>query len=78
MRREVAGDVHLVGGPSTIAAFAALGALDRLEVVVLPIVLGRGRPLLPPGTPEYGLRLEGSRPVGDDSVELAYGLSPAQ
>lgn len=32
------GDVHLVGGPRTIETFRALGALDTLELVVLPIV----------------------------------------
>jgi dihydrofolate reductase len=42
------GDVHLVGGPRTIQAFHELGALDRLEVVVLPILLGDGTPLSPP------------------------------
>jgi dihydrofolate reductase len=44
------GDVHLVGGPRTIRAFHELGALDRLEIVVLPILLGAGIPLSPQGT----------------------------
>jgi hypothetical protein len=30
------GDVHLVGGPRTIETFRALGALDELQLVVLP------------------------------------------
>src|SRR5260370_31283386 len=42
------GDVHLVGGPRTIRAFYELGALDRLEIVILPILLGRGGPPPPP------------------------------
>src|SRR3954454_5267586 len=41
------GDVHLVGGPRTIETFVALGALDRLELVVLPILLGDGMRLTP-------------------------------
>src|SRR5207248_1350454 len=36
------GDVHLVGGPRTIETFRALGALDKLELVVLPLLLGAG------------------------------------
>jgi dihydrofolate reductase len=40
----------LVGGPRTIRAFHELGALDRLEIVVLPILLGAGIPLSPQGT----------------------------
>jgi len=42
-----AGDVHLVGGPRTIHAFHQIDALDRLEVVVLPIPSGEGVPLSP-------------------------------
>lgn len=72
------GDVHLVGGPTTIAAFHSLGALDRLEVVVLPIVLGDGLPLVPAGTDPIPLRLAAHRSFPDGSVELAYELAPVQ
>jgi dihydrofolate reductase len=43
--------VHLVGGPRTIAAFHEIGELDQLELLLLPIILGGGVPLSPPGTP---------------------------
>src|SRR5919201_6973956 len=35
-------DVHLVGGPRTIETYRALGALDTLELVVLPLLFGAG------------------------------------
>src|SRR4051812_30376711 len=41
------GDVHLVGGPRTIATVCALGALDQLGPMVLPILTGTGRRLTP-------------------------------
>jgi dihydrofolate reductase len=71
------GDVHLVGGPRTIQAFRDLGALDRLELVVLPILLGAGVPLSPASTSPAGtaplpLRLDSTRRFPDGSVELAY------
>jgi dihydrofolate reductase len=76
------GDVHLVGGPRTIRAFHELGALDRLEIVVLPILLGAGIPLSPQGTelapspqgtPPVPLRLlRADRTFPDGSVELVY------
>ena len=66
------GDVHLVGGPRTIQAFRDLGALDRLELVVLPILLGAGVPLSPAGTGPLPLRLDSTRRFPDGSVELAY------
>jgi dihydrofolate reductase len=36
------GDVHLVGGPRTVETFRALGALDELGLIVLPLLLGDG------------------------------------
>lgn len=67
------GDVHLVGGPQAIRAFCELGALDRLEIVVLPILLGGSVPLSPPGAPQLGLRLlEADRIFPDGSVEHVY------
>lgn len=69
------GDVHLVGGPRTINAFQTLGVLDRLEVIVLPILLGEGLPLSAPGTPPLPLQLETQRSFPDGSVELAYSFT---
>lgn len=35
-------DVHLLGGPRTVQAFMEVGALDRLGIVVPPVLLGSG------------------------------------
>jgi hypothetical protein len=54
----------------------ALGALDRLEIVVLPTLLGTGVPLSPAGSPSASLRLlPGQRTFPDGAIELVY--SPA-
>jgi dihydrofolate reductase len=66
-------DVHLVGGPRTIRAFQQIGELDRLEIVVLPILLGDGIPLSPPGAGSAPLRLlRADRTFPDGSAELVY------
>jgi dihydrofolate reductase len=66
-------DVHVVGGPSTIQGLADADALDRLEIVVLPLILGAGVPLSPRGTRSSRLRLLGEpRRHRDGSVELVY------
>lgn len=39
------GDVQVLGGPRTIQAFMEVGALERLELCVLPILLGKGIPM---------------------------------
>jgi dihydrofolate reductase len=74
-RDGVSGDVHLVGGPRAIQAFREIGALDRLEVVVLPILLGEGVPLSPPGSSPARLAPPSQRTLPGGSVELAYELA---
>lgn len=74
--RESGGDVHLVGGPRTIQALHECDALDSLEVVVLPLVLGDGAPLWPGGSQPPALRLLGEpRTFPDGSVELRYSMA---
>lgn len=74
-RDGVAGDVHLVGGPRAIEAFREIGALDRLGVVVLPILLGDGVPLSPTGSTPTRLAPPAQRTLPGGSVELAYALA---
>src|SRR5919198_5150601 len=45
-------DVHLVGGPRTIETFRDLGALDKLELVLLPLLFGAGMKLTPSLSPD--------------------------
>jgi dihydrofolate reductase len=67
-------DVHLVGGPRTIETFRALGALDKLGLIVLPLMLGGGMQLTPAFDPEAELTLESERVLPGGSVELVYDL----
>jgi dihydrofolate reductase len=47
--REAAGDrdVWVVGGGNVAAQFADAGLLDELQVTIMPVVVGSGKPLLP-------------------------------
>jgi dihydrofolate reductase len=69
------GDVHLVGGPRTIETFRALGALDKLELVVLPLLFGAGMQLTPSLRPDAGLTFESAWPLPGGSVEIVYDVS---
>ena len=66
------GDVHLVGGPRTIETFRALGALDKLGLIVLPVLLGEGMRLTPSVSTDTGLTLESERALPGGSVEIVY------
>jgi dihydrofolate reductase len=70
------GDVHLVGGPRTIETFRGLGALSRLDLVVLPMIFGAGMRLSPPLSSETDLVLERERQLPGGCVELVYRVGP--
>ena len=68
------GDVHLVGGPRTIETFRVLGALDTLELVVLPLLFGAGKRLTPALSLDAGLTFEREHALPGGSVEIVYAV----
>lgn len=76
LRSELAGtgkDVWLMGGGKAILAFHELGLVDRWELGVIPVLLGRGVPLFPASTRGLnGLSLVESRALSNGIVALTY------
>jgi dihydrofolate reductase len=68
-------DVHLVGGPRTIETFRALGALDKLQLIVLPLLFGAGMRLTPSLSVDTGLRFERECALPGGSVEIVYAVT---
>jgi dihydrofolate reductase len=68
------GDVHLIGGPRTIETYRALGALDRLHLIVLPLLLGDGMRLTPSLSVDAGLTFEHELQLPGGSVEIVYAV----
>jgi dihydrofolate reductase len=71
------GDVHLIGGPTTIETFRELGVLTSIDLVVLPILLGGGLRLTPSLSLDAGLAFEHERALPGGSVEIRYRLDAA-
>ncbi|MBU8544702.1 MULTISPECIES: dihydrofolate reductase family protein [Roseomonadaceae] len=71
LRQRGLGLVWVEGGGQLLRGMLAIGALDRLEMAVIPVVLGDGIPLFPPGTPETRLALRHHAAVGD-ALHLIY------
>ena len=70
------GDVWVVGGGRLMAGMIEAGALDRLELLVAPVLLGQGRSLFPKASPGLrGMRLNGVEALERGVVLLDYGLS---
>ena len=67
-------NVWVVGGGVLAAQFADAGLLGELILSLIPVVLGRGKPLLPLAGPTAPLELLESRTMGRGVVELRYRL----
>jgi dihydrofolate reductase len=66
------GDVHVVGGPRTIETLRGLGALDKLGLIVLPLLVGDGMRLTPAVSADSRLTLESAWALDDGVVEIVY------
>jgi dihydrofolate reductase len=66
------GDVHLVGGAKTVDSVVALGALDELRVLVLPMLVGDGRRLTPDLRSTISLTFAEARTWPHGVIELTY------
>jgi dihydrofolate reductase len=66
------GDVHLIGGPTTIETYRQRGAIDEFGLVVLPIFAGEGMQLTPSLRTDERLTLKGERVLPGGAVELLY------
>ncbi len=64
--------VWIEGGGQVIRSMIAIGKLDVLEMAVIPVILGDGVPLFPPGTGELRLRLVACEAKAKDALHLVY------
>lgn len=67
-----AGDIWLFGGGVLFGSLLAAGLVDRVEVTVVPVLLGGGVSLLPTGAPRTALTLTGSHVYPSGMVSLQY------
>jgi dihydrofolate reductase len=70
-------DVWVVGGGNVASQFADDGLLDEVRVHVVPVVLGRGKPLFDRPLPGGPMRLTGVVPRDNGMVELTYEIERA-
>jgi len=65
-------DMAIMGSGSIVAPLAAAGLIDRYQLVVVPVVLGAGRPLFEGLTVKLNLRLVDTRSFANGNVLLTY------
>jgi dihydrofolate reductase len=65
-------DVWIVGGGNVASQFADYALLDRVEVTLVPVVLGEGKPLFDRRLPGGPMQLLGARTFASGMIGLTY------
>jgi dihydrofolate reductase len=65
-------DLWIVGGGNVASQFADRGLIDRVEVTVVPVVLGEGKPLFDERLPGGPMQLLGTTTHSSGMVSLNY------
>jgi dihydrofolate reductase len=67
------GDIWILGGGRLQQAFLDRGAIERLDLFILPEILGGGIPMIPPGAGRRRLKLLDLGTWGKGVVRAVYG-----
>ena len=68
-------DVWVLGGALTIKAFLDAGNVDRMDIFIMPVILGGGIRLFEgEGREKQLLKLEGVQPYANGVMKLSYGF----
>lgn len=79
LRGESSGrEIWLYGGGALFGSLLAAGQVDRVEVTVIPILLGGGIPLLPAGLARAPLALQHLERYPSGQVSLHYAVTNAR
>ena len=63
-----------IGGPEILGQFLKADAIDRIDLFVMPVLLGEGIPLFGPDGTVQGVTLDACLPYPDGVVKLSYLL----
>jgi dihydrofolate reductase len=73
MKKESGPGMAILGSGSIVSQLSAAGLIDEYQIVVNPIVLGKGRTLFETVDRKIVLKLTKTRAFGNGNVVLSYG-----
>ncbi|MGH7516098.1 MAG: dihydrofolate reductase family protein [Gemmatimonadales bacterium] len=80
MKQQPGKDMYAVGGATLVSSLMNLGLVDELQLMVHPLVLGGGKPLIKDVKQRHALKLIHANPLKAGKVGLTYstqgGVTP--
>ena len=74
LKKEAGGDLIIFGSGSIVSQLAQLGLIDEYQIIVTPVVLGKGRTMFEGLNEKLLLKLNKSRSFANGNVWLSYEL----
>ena len=78
IKEQPGANISIVGSPTLVRTLLRDGVLDELDLLVHPIVVGKGQRLFPEGSDMQGLELVRSETLKTGVVRLVYRAAPAE
>ena len=72
LKQEPGGDIMMYGSPALFASLLRQGLVDRLDLLVCPVVVGEGKRLFAPGAPRTELKPAGHSELGTGVTVFSY------
>jgi len=72
LRKKKGENIWLMGGGELAREFLKLDLVDEIHLGVLPVLIGEGRPLFPPGYPEREFALLENKSYSKGMISLKY------
>jgi dihydrofolate reductase len=72
MKQDSASDLVIMGSGNIVSQLAPEGLIDEYQVVVIPVVLGKGRTMFDGAKERMSLKLVNSRTFDNGNVFLCY------
>jgi dihydrofolate reductase len=72
MKNETGPDMAILGSGSIVSQLASTGLIDEFQVMVNPVILGRGRTMFDDVGKKLNLKLSGTRAFRNGNVLLNY------
>jgi len=78
LKKKPGGDIWLFGGGELFRSLLSVGLVDTVEVAVMPVLLGAGIPLLPPGSSAKLILTDQKTLPASGIVVLAYSVEGSE
>lgn len=75
LRKQSGKDIWLMGGGELVRDFLKADLVDELHIGVIPVLLGEGIPLFPPGFPQRDFSLLENKTYSKGMIALKYKRS---